>query len=201
MMQSKNLDQAPQRASRGRQVRAAAMLAGVALLLAVAGTAAEDDATRAFLRCMALQDNTERLACYDRLAREVVELGLPGSRATSAAADVPAAAAGMAAPAVVSGAPQPSAAQSSPEEAFGMAQPSPGREVSSITASVVGGFAGWGNGARFELDNGQVWEQVGSDRFAYSGRDRQVVIRRGLFGSFLLSPEGLNRSVRVRRIE
>jgi len=82
-----------------------------------------------------------------------------------------------------------------------MPQPSSSGEVSSITANVVGGFAGWSGETVFELDNGQVWEQIGSNRFDYSGGDRNVVIRRGLFGSFQLSPEGLNRSVGVRRIE
>lgn len=201
MMLSNNPDLAPQQALRKRPARTTAMLAGAILLLGAVDAVAEDDATRAFLRCMALQDDAERLACYDRLAQEVVELGLPGSRAPGPGAESPAAAAGMAAPAAAGGSPQPPAAQSTPEEQFGLPQPSSGREVSSITASVVGGFAGWGNGTRFELDNGQVWEQVGTERFAYSGRDRRVVIQRGLFGSFQLSPEGLNRRVRVRRVE
>jgi hypothetical protein len=192
-MPSKNLDQAPQRTFRARPACAAATVFSAALLLATTGAAAEDDATRAFLRCMALQNDTERLACYDRLAHEVVELGLPGSRAPGAGAGSAAAAAGSSS--------QPASAQPAPEEQFGMAQASPGEEISSITASVVGGFAGWAGGTVFELDNGQVWEQVGSDRYEYAGRDRKVVIKRALFGSFQLSPEGLNRRVRVRRVE
>lgn len=196
-MPSKNLDQAPQRTFRARPACAAATVFSAALLLAMTGAAAEDDATRAFLRCMALQNDTERLACYDRLAHEVVELGLPGSRAAGATAGSAAATA----PAEAAGASQASSAQPAPEEQFGMAQPTSGEEISSITASVVGGFAGWAGGTIFELDNGQVWEQVGSDRYEYAGRDRKVVISRALFGSFQLSPEGLNRRVRVRRVE
>lgn len=76
-----------------------------------------------------------------------------------------------------------------------------GEELSSIRARVVGGFRGWSGNTRFELDNGQVWVQANTGRFDYGGADREVVIRRGFFDSFILSPEGLNRTVRVRRIE
>ena len=202
MMLSKNLYHALPRALRASPASpAAAIFSAVLLLLAASAGAAEDDATRAFLRCMALQNDAERLACYDRLAHEVVELGLPGSRAAGAAAGSPAAAAGTAASAEAPASSQAPAAQSAPEDQFGMPQAPQQEEISSITAGVVGGFAGWSGETVFELDNGQVWEQIGTNRFDYSGRDRKVVIRRGLFGSFQLSPEGLNRSVGVRRIE
>jgi hypothetical protein len=189
--------------------RRGARLAAAALVLAAClpGTvAAQDgDATRDFLKCMELGDPQARLACYDRLAVAVVELGLAASRKGSAAVDgATGAATGAAAAATDAAAGSAAAVQptpaANPEQDFGMARRAD-ESVDSISAGVVGGFQGWSGSTRFELDNGQVWIQADSGRFDYSGEDRRVAIRRAAFGSFMLSPEGLNRSVRVRRVE
>jgi hypothetical protein len=84
---------------------------------------------------------------------------------------------------------------------FGLEQEKAQQALQSVTANVVGGFQGWSGETVFELDNGQVWEQAGSGRYEYSGEDRAVVIERGFLGSFSLKPEGLNRTVRVKRIK
>lgn len=188
--------------------RRGARLATAALVLAAClpGTvAAQDtDPTRDFLKCMELSDPQARLACYDRLAVAVVELGLAASRKGSAAMDGATGAATGAATAAGAAAGSAAAAQptpaANPEQDFGMARRAD-ESVDSISAGVVGGFQGWSGSTRFELDNGQVWIQADSGRFDYSGEDRRVAIRRAAFGSFMLSPEGLNRSVRVRRVE
>lgn len=49
------------------------------------------------------------------------------------------------------------------------------------------------------LNNGQQWRQIGSDRMRISADDI-VVIERGMFNSFLLKKENQNRSIRVKRI-
>lgn len=166
-----------------------------AALLLGAGPAVAEDATRAFMKCLEVEDDARRLSCYDRLAREVVELGVPGAPRAAAAPAAASAAAGDAREAPgTSGDP-------APEDAFGKPQKTPGDVLESISANVVGGFTGWSGDTVFELDNGQVWEQTGMGRYDYAGKDRKVVIERALFGSFMLSPEGLNRSVRVRRLE
>jgi hypothetical protein len=194
----------------------------VALTMLASGGALADDATRAFLRCMELRDDAARLACYDRLAGEWVELGAPGLRSAPAAAP-----AGALPPAAIQGAPPlpvpetPAAATSAApvpatprsvehaatetrapmaEEYFGMESRAVGESLESISAYVVGGFRGWSGNTQFELSNGQVWEQATPGRFDYGAADRAVTIRRGVFGSFILSPEGLNRNVRVRRV-
>ena len=184
---------------------------GAALALLASGGALADDATRAFLKCMELRDDAARLACYDRLAGEWVELGAPGLRSAPAAA-VPSAAVPGGPPAAVPGMPPAAAAprsageaatESRPpmaEEHFGMESRAVGETLDSISAYVVGGFRGWSGNTRFELSNGQVWEQAAAGRFDYGAADRAVSIRRGALGSFWLSPEGLNRSVRVRRV-
>lgn len=180
-----------------RSPAAPLLVAGVLAL--GAGPVAGEEATGAFMRCLEIQDDTARLACYDRLAREVVELGVPGARRTAPAA---AAAAGAASATAVDAQEAPaSSGARAPEDAFGKPQKTPGDVLDSISANVVGGFSGWSGDTVFELDNGQVWEQSGMGRYEYAGEDRKVVIERALFGSFMLSPEGLNRSVRVRRLE
>lgn len=148
-------------------------------LLTIAGGAHATEPSRGLLRCMQLADDAERLACYDRVAQEGIYVGL----------------------ACEGGANQLDPGMT-PESLFGLEQKAQGgAELDAIAAQVVGGFRGWSGSTRFELDNGQVWLQLGSSRFDYSGQDREVVIRRAAFDSFMLSPEGFNRSVRVRRIE
>jgi len=177
-----------------------------ALAILATGSASADDVTRAFLKCMELRDDAARLACYDRLAGEWVELGAPGLRSAPGAAPagaLPPAAVPVSPPAAVPGTP-PAAAAEAPapmaEENFGMESRSVGESLDSISAYVVGGFHGWSGNTQFELSNGQVWEQAAPGRFDYGAADRAVSIRRGALGSFMLSPEGLNRKVRVRRV-
>jgi len=177
----------------------AALLA--AALLTGAGAAAAEEPTRAFMRCLEIQDDEARLSCYDRLAREVVELGVPGARSAAPAAAATAGAATAGETAASAGAIPEAAGSQAPEDAFGKPQKTPSDVLDSISANVVGGFTGWSGDTIFELDNGQVWKQTGMGRYEYSGKDRKVVIERALFGSFMLSPEGLNRSVRVQRVE
>lgn len=144
---------------------------------------------------MELRDPAERLACYDRMALAVVELGLtvPGTGVAAAAAGTTGVAAED------SAAPRPDAHAGSAAEDFGREQQQAQKEMQSMTARVVGGFRGWSGDTVFELDNGQVWQQTGSGRYEYSGEDRAVVISRGFLGSFSLRPEGLNRTVHVKR--
>ena len=167
-----------------------------AALMLNASSAAAENPMRGFLECLEMRDDQARLACYDRLAATLVELG-PGAVLSPLDTDR----SGAAPPAVQAGAQAASAAPAGPEDAFGNEMNSRDGDLDSITAYVVGGFTGWEPGTVFRLDNGQAWELQGSARFAYGGPDRPVTIRRAAFGSFMLSPDGLNRSVRVRRIE
>ncbi len=50
------------------------------------------------------------------------------------------------------------------------------------------------------MDNGQIWRQIGSERFRLKEGDK-VVISRGMFNSFLLKLEGQNRTIRVKRTD
>lgn len=67
---------------------------------------------------------------------------------------------------------------------------------------IVGEFSGWSGNTEFKLENGMVWKQDENDRFRLQPIDSPMVtITPGLFGSWRLSVEGHNRTVRVERIE
>ncbi len=61
----------------------------------------------------------------------------------------------------------------------------PGAE--RIEAQVVGPFSGWDGRTVFELDNGQVWKQVGPDiYYASPEKNAPVEIYRSKYGSYRL---------------
>lgn len=51
------------------------------------------------------------------------------------------------------------------------------------------------------LDNGQVWQQIDGAEVVFRARHSAVTIRRGLFNSYLMHIQGLNRAIRVRRVQ
>ena len=70
-----------------------------------------------------------------------------------------------------------------------------------ITTRYDGAFTGWSGNTLFRLANGQVWKQSQSGRVTFH-RDRpRVSIRKGTFGTYRLSVEGLGKTVRVTRIK
>lgn len=72
----------------------------------------------------------------------------------------------------------------------------------AIVSRIKGRFRGWqGNGTRFELENGQVWEQMDSETFAIDVDNPTVTIRNFAFGTWRLKVDGYNNQIRVRRIK
>ena len=70
-----------------------------------------------------------------------------------------------------------------------------------INSRYDGMFTGWTGKTLFRLENGQVWKQAESGRFTHR-RDRPMItIKKKAFGSFVLKVEGLNRSVKVKRVK
>lgn len=70
-----------------------------------------------------------------------------------------------------------------------------------ISSSLSGPFEGWRSGTRFTLANGQVWQVSDGSSTTYTAQDPKVTIRRGVFGVFYLQIEGLNKVVKVKRVQ
>ncbi|MEL6210134.1 MAG: hypothetical protein AAFR44_08120, partial [Pseudomonadota bacterium] len=156
----------------------------------------------------------DRLECYDALARTVGAPPAPPAARAPAPAPAPAPAATRTpAPAVAAAeppAPAPAADKtgtatppvvSNRAEEFGFENERLKKDTTEVVAYYDGEFTGWSGGTLFKLDNGQVWKQSQSGR-VYFVKDRpKITIQRGAFGSYRLSVEGLNRTVRVKRVK
>lgn len=138
-------------------------------------------------RCAEIETNAVRLACFDVLARE---LGSDGNAERAA--------------------PEPAVSESANtmpatgnEDAFGaeFIRDAEAQGPSQIDSRLVGEFSGWRGNTTFTLENGQVWRQSEEGSLFFRSDSPLVTIRRGAFSSYRLSVEGINRAVRVRRIE
>ncbi|WP_129640948.1 hypothetical protein [Peristeroidobacter agariperforans] len=157
------------------------LLIGLLLSCSLSAFAAEPvDLPPEILTCSRIQQNGERLACFDRAVAYLQRGGeqLPPPSAESSF--------GLQTDVTESRAEKASSEQSE-------------AALSSVTAS-VSDVSATRDGLRIALDNGQTWRQVtGSTAFAPKAGDR-VTVRRGAFGSFLMDvPNG--PALRVRRIK
>lgn len=92
-------------------------------------------------------------------------------------------------------------ARASEADDFGRpASEAPDRQQ-EIRSTIVGSFDGWSGNTRIRLENGQIWEVVDGSSGYVGPANRQVTIRRSLFGSYRMTFEGLHMSPAVRRIK
>jgi len=165
----------------------------VALIGAVAGTSAAAEASEALVaragECAAVGDEAARLACYDALFRRDGRPATP----EGAAPGVPAAA-GAATGAAT--------APPKPQERFGLEnRPEPAVAETRQIESRVTAVRNLANGMQeVDLENGQAWRQLESDRFVEWQVGDTLVVRRAALGSFLASTADSRRALRVRRI-
>lgn len=69
-----------------------------------------------------------------------------------------------------------------------------------FSSSIAGTFKGWFGKTKFELENGQVWQQVEDDRFPMTAENPTVMFIPGAFGSWRMKVQGSNRTTLVKRI-
>lgn len=67
-------------------------------------------------------------------------------------------------------------------------------------SKAIGRFGFWERGQRIELENGQVWRVVDDDELYYKVTNPEVTIEKGLLGSHYLHLDGISKSVKVERI-
>jgi len=149
--------------------------------------------------CSATENTTDRLDCYDTVAKYYKTRPQAAKSSDTIANDVPTpvptAAVNPITPSPSSNAKIP---QISASEAFGQAD-SVG--LQSIQSRIVGDFTGWDKGLRLTLENGQVWK-VTSRKSGYKKmKNPAVTISRGVLGSFDATVEGLNAKAKVRRVK
>ncbi len=154
-------------------------LAAACALLPAAAMAGE----ASLAGCRALADREARLACYDALP-------LPPAAAPAAGALLPRAAAAAA-----------SLPPAGAADRFGLPERDSAAGSTSVRSAVAADFDGWSPGSRIRLLNGQVWQVVDGSSGVVAPSQRQVTVRRGALGSYVLEFEGLNRAPRVRRVE
>ena len=74
-------------------------------------------------------------------------------------------------------------------------------QTDKITSRILGQFDGWTGDTVFRLENGQVWKQSGNGFLKVSLNNPRVTIEEGVFAGFILSIEGYNSRVKVKRIQ
>lgn len=144
-------------------------------------------------KCAQEENDTKRLACFDAwlAAESTNEVSKAPETATAKRAE-PASEAPTVSPPVAE------------VDAFGMNEKidkDKPAEPDSITA-VVTRIEEKTRGERvIHLDIGQAWEEQGASRNVLLEVGDKVVIEKGMFGSYKLSPAGSNRLIRVTRVK
>jgi pyruvate/2-oxoglutarate dehydrogenase complex dihydrolipoamide acyltransferase (E2) component len=196
------------------------LLIGTLCAVPLALSAQQGDIDAVLKACAAIDDDGQRLSCYDQVLRPEKtpdRTALPAttdyseesgpvkavqeqrdSQETAAAA-----AAAAAAGAAQVNADQPAAKPAPAEvpeatETFGLKEKQP-RESVSITVTVNGIRKNLNNRFVYTTAEGQVWLQIDKRRVHYDEVPFVAEIRSAALGSFYLKPESDGVSVRVRR--
>ena len=74
-------------------------------------------------------------------------------------------------------------------------------ETDQITSRILGEFKGWSGYTKFQLANGQIWQQSSEGLLIVRMNNPTVIIKKSFFGTYNLNVEGVNSTVKVRRVE
>lgn len=75
------------------------------------------------------------------------------------------------------------------------------RVPKTIESRIAGTFRGWSGRTVFQLENGQVWQQVEDSTFSVNLENPRVTLEKGAMGAFYLRVESYGSRVKVRRIK
>lgn len=146
--------------------------------------------------CADIEDNRERLECYDRFfsgrggdAAPAAEPRRTPDRAEAARPE------------------RERARVASRERTPESAQDRFGRDRSMLefggeemASTALGSFRHWRSGQRIELENGQVWEITNDTNLFHRATNPRVTIEKGFFSSFYMHIDGVSKALRVRRV-
>jgi len=96
---------------------------------------------------------------------------------------------------------EPDDKQNDPSLEEGFGQPKDLNEPDEINTNIKGVFNGWSGKTEFVLQNGQVWKQSSNGMLTAKLDNPKVRIRKGMLGSYILTVEGFNSSIKVKRIQ
>ena len=168
-----------------------------AIIGATIGTA-EAQPADAMLKCVAIADDAQRLACYD------AAMASASAEARAAAAERQAAAAEKArrdAEAAAQAKTDKFGAEGVPEEARSPAAKAADAErVDKLEATVAEMLRDAVGNAIFILDNGQMWRQTDGLQLPPLRAGEPVRITRGMVGGYRLTLPKRNRAVTVKRM-
>jgi hypothetical protein len=138
-------------------------------------------------QCSSIDDDTARLACYDRL--------YPATRSENLVSDVSASASAR------NLVPRPEK-KAEAVATFGLeGRAAPVAVLSEIVSQVEGRFEGWASSTRWRFANGQVWAIADGSNARYDIEAPRIRIVRGAFGSYFLEVDGVSQSPKVRRLQ
>ncbi len=74
-------------------------------------------------------------------------------------------------------------------------------ETNQITSRILGEFKGWSGYTKFQLENGQIWQQSSEGLLIVRMNNPTAIIKKSFFGTYNLNVEGVNSTIKVRRIQ
>jgi hypothetical protein len=157
----------------------------------VSTAAQADTLAQAVEKCRKLEDSLQRLVCYDRMSMSAPkqDLNTPKGKPAPKPALKPAE---MLENAHVA----PAAEADFGRE--GKAQRE--RQADTMTVNVVNVSENVRGEKTITFDNASVWRQVDNSNLRLK-KGQQVMVERGLFGAFYLKVDGLNQTMKVKRIK
>ena len=143
--------------------------------------------------CATIGDKLDRLICYDNLAANA------SNRHTNQTIKAPVSKPSPVAQAPVVAAPAV-AAPVSAEESFGKIYKEEPAQVTKLDMKVTSVSKDAYGALKIGFENGQIWKQKDNRRFKLQEGDT-VYIEKGALGSFMLGKEGINTTIRVKRLD
>lgn len=164
----------------------------------LAASSQAETLSEALVKCSEQSNSLKRLVCYDRITKNMKQYkGLQQDITQSLPAPAPVTSVATPPPP-----PQPPAAtkQLTMEQTFGNENKASEERLDKIVAGVSEVSKDARKRLIITLDNGQIWRQAeGSGISVKAGQT--VYVERGALGSFHMSKDGINRRMRVKRID